>query len=82
MIPDATGSRPGSTSTNQYEVISNVPPPSSDYGYHEIEPADARAAIASYQDYLRLAPPNEEFRPQAENLIRVLREALAHPKQQ
>lgn len=46
------------------------------------DPNDARAAIASYQDYLRIAPRDEEFRPQAENLIKMLQEALMHPKQQ
>jgi len=46
---------------------------------HTNSATDARAAIASYQDYLLNAPPNEEFRPQAQYLISVLQNALAHP---
>jgi len=46
------------------------------------DPADARAAIASYQDYLHMAPPNEEFRSRAQYLIKVLQKGLAHPQQQ
>lgn len=45
------------------------------------DPADARAAIASYQDFLRIASPSNEFRPFAKHLISVLQDALDHPKQ-
>lgn len=41
------------------------------------DPADARAAIASYRDYLRVAPPDEAFRAQAERLIKLLQDSLA-----
>ena len=47
---------------------------------HTNNPADARAGIASYEDYLRIAPPDEEFRPDAQRLIKMLQDALAHSK--
>ncbi len=44
-------------------------------------PAEARAAIASYQNFLKVSSPGNDFRPTAKELIGVLQKALAHPKQ-
>lgn len=40
------------------------------------DPAKGRAAIAAYKEYLRLAPPNAEWRPQAEHLIKYISDRL------
>lgn len=44
-------------------------------------PDDARAAIAAYQNFLKVSSPGNDFRPTAKELIGVLQKALAHPKQ-
>ena len=44
------------------------------------DPNDARAGIASYQAFLKVAPANDEFRPTAKELIGVMQKFLTTPK--
>lgn len=36
------------------------------------EPSERRLAIANYNKYLQLAPPKDDFRPYAHNLLQIL----------
>lgn len=42
-------------------------------------PDDAAKALAAYQTYLKLAPPDDTFRPQAKNIIGLLQRHLSRP---